>query len=47
LVGFAVAAAVLFPGVAAVVVAVGVEFDDELVVGPAAVDVVGAGPGVR
>ena len=47
LVGFAVAAAVLFPGVAAVVVAVGVEFDGELVGGPAAVDVVGAGLGVR
>jgi hypothetical protein len=37
LVGFAVAAALLFPGVAAVVVAVAVELDGELVGGSAAV----------
>jgi hypothetical protein len=42
-VGLAFALAVLFPGVAAVVVAVAVELDGQVSVGPAAVDAVGAG----
>ena len=45
-VGFALAPAVLFPGVAGAVVAVAVELDGEPVVGPAAVDAVAAGGAV-